>query len=128
MPKTRFAAQAGDVVLSRAADGGAVELLRRMADHSVYVTTCVDLTAERARLLTAAAGGQVYTFDGDIAYASGEYVAIHAASEGIKRVCVPLRARLKDLFTGETLPGNETYADIAMKFGETRILRIEPME
>ena len=124
----RFDAQAGDVVLSRAADGGAVELLRRMADYSVYVTARADLTAERARQLTAAAGGQVYTFDGDIAYASGEYVAIHAASEGIKRVCVPLRAKLTDVFTGETLPGNETYVDIAMKFVETRILRIEPMK
>ena len=125
---TCFVSQAGDVILSRAADGGAVELLRRMADHSVYVTTAVDLTADRARMLTAAAGGQVYTFEGDVAYASGEYVAIHAASEGIKRVCVPLRAKLTDLFTGETLPGNETYVDIAMKFGETRILRIEPMK
>ena len=31
------------------------------------------------------------------------------------------------LSAGEALPGNETFVDIDMKMGETRMLRIEPM-
>ena len=126
--KIRLQPKPGDVVLAQAEDGGAVELLRREADYSVYVTTSVDVTGECAKTLAGAAGGQVYTYSGDVAYASKKYVAIHAASDGIKRIAVPMRAHLVDLFTGETLPGNETYVDVRMKFGETRILRIEPMK
>ncbi|MBR4443112.1 MAG: beta-galactosidase [Clostridia bacterium] len=125
--RLRLVAQPGDVVLSCAEDGGAVELIRRDADCSIYVTTAVDITADCARMLTAAAGGQIYTFDGDVAYASGKYVAVHAASDGVKRIAVPLRAVLRDVFTGEALPGNETFVDVEMKLGETRMLCIEPM-
>ena len=53
---------------------------------------------------------------------------LSAASDGVKRIAVPMRATLTDVFTGETMPGNETYVDIDMKFGETSILRIEPMK
>ena len=126
--RTRLLPRPGDVALSTAPDGGVVELIRREADYSLYVTTSVDIPGDRARLLTAAAGGQVYTFGGDVAYASGKYVALHAASDGVKRIAVPMRATLTDVFTGETMPGNETYVDIDMKFGETSILRIEPMK
>ena len=123
----RLVTAPGDIVLANAPDGGAVELLRRHGDYSVYVTTAVNMTGERVRLLTAAAGGQVYTFEGDTIYASDRFVAIHAASDGVKRVALPLRAVLRDAFTGEALKGNETFVDILMRAGQTRLLRVEPM-
>ena len=122
----RLSERPGDVVFSSTADGTPAEILRRYYDYSIYLAI-KPLTTERMRILTAAAGGQVYSFDGDVVYASSKYVAIHAATDGVKRIAVPLRARFVDLFTGETLPGNETFVDINMQFGETRILRIEPI-
>ena len=57
-------------------------------------------------------------------YASERYVAVHAAEDGVKRICVPYKAELVNAFTGETLPGNESFADIVMKKGETLLLEV----
>lgn len=123
--KTRLSALPGDVIMDRAADGGVTALLRRARDYSVCVTTAVLPETDTLRSLTAAAGGQIYTYEGDIAYASDRFVAIHAASAGIKRIHLNRKARLRNVFTGELLPGNETFIDVSMAFGETLILKIE---
>ena len=65
-----------------------------------------------------------FSFDGDPVAANSCYVSIHAASDGVKRVYIPRKGKLKDAFTGEILPGNETHTDMLMKFGETRVFEI----
>ena len=124
VPTMRYLPERGDIVMSTAADGRATALLRRTADYSVYVDTAISLPAARIRLLTCAAAGHVYNLSGDVVYASDKYIAIHAASDGIKRILYPYKAKLEDVFTGEILPGNETFVDVEMKLGETRMLRI----
>jgi len=124
----RFIPGPQDVVLERAADGGATTLVRCTADCTVFVTNRLAPETDMLRRLVCAAGGQVYCFDGDVVYASEKYVAIHAAKDGIKRISVPCKARLADAFTGETLPGNETFADVSMKTGETLLLEIQRYE
>jgi len=124
-PAVRYKAEEGDVVLRRSCDGGAAALLRSNSECSVYVTAEPALSADILRKLICAAAGQVYSFDGDIVYASGDYISLHAAHDGVKRICYPFRAKLHDVFTGETLPGNECFAETVMKKGETLLLRIE---
>ena len=75
-----------------------------------------------------AAGGQLYTCEGDVAYASGTHIAVHAASEGVKRIHVPGKGRLVNALTGEALPGNESFVDVRMARGETLLLRIEAID
>lgn len=114
----------GDALVTTDAAGKNVTVLRRHAEYSVYCTAERTPAPDLIRRLILAAGGQVYNFDGDCVYASEKYLAVHAASDGIKRLCVPCKAALTDVFTGETLPGNESFVDVAMKKGETRILEI----
>ncbi len=125
VPVVRFETRPGDVVMETAPDGGAVEVLRRSEDYNVFVSTAVTIPAAKLRELTYAAGGAVYTPDGDCAYASRRFLAIHAASEGIKRLLCPEKVTLTDVFTGEVLPGNECFVDVKLNFGETRLVEIK---
>ena len=114
----------GDAQTAADAAGRTVSILRRTPDYSVFCTAERTPSADLLRRLILAAGGQIYTFGGDAVYASGKYVAVHAASDGVKRICVPYKAELRDVFTEKTLPGNESFADVEMKKGETLLLEI----
>ena len=115
----------GDAQIMTDAAGRTTALLRRHADYSVYCTAERAPSSDLLRRLILAAGGQIYVFGGEAVYASEKYVAVHAASDGIKRICVPCRATLTDVFTGEILPGNESFADVEMKKGQTLLLEIK---
>ena len=112
----------GDAQIVTDAAGRTVSVLRRHADYSVYCTAERIPETDLLRRLILASGGQIYTFGGDAVYASGKYLAVHAASDGIKRICVPYKAELTDAFTGKIRPGNESFVDVAMKKGETLLL------
>ena len=124
LPILRFETRPGDVILATAEEGGAVEMLRRAPDFSVYAATAITLSSDKLRRLVCAAGGQVYNFQGDAVYASEKYVGLHAAEAGIRRLCFNRMVQLVDVFTGEELPGCQCHVDIKMDFGETRLLEI----
>ncbi len=124
VPVIRYMPENSDIVMNTALDGRASAVLRCTPEYSVYADISLAPSSGLLRTLICAAGGQVYTFNSDIAYASDKFIGIHAASDGIKRICYPYRARLEDVFTGEILPGNETFVDVRMKTGETLLLAI----
>ena len=126
-PVIRWTAAPGDVILE-ADELGPRSLLRRGADYSVHVDAAAFPPAPRIRELLDAAGGQLYTCEGDVAYASGTHIAVHAASEGVKRIHVPGKGRLVNALTGEALPGNESFVDVRMARGETLLMRIEAID
>ena len=128
VPVMRYVPAGQDIVLQTAENGGAAALIRCTADCTVFVTTGLAPSADILRRLVCAAGGQVYCFDGDVIHASDKYIAIHASSDGIKRITLPFKARLTDAFTGETLPGSETFIDVSMKTGETLLMNIQKTE
>ena len=78
--------------------------------------------ALREALLTA--GAHVYAYTDDIIYAYGSMVAIHAASDGEKRLYLPHKGALEDVFTGERPEPCDHFTDFSMKKGETRVFRI----
>ncbi|MCQ2445578.1 MAG: beta-galactosidase [Clostridia bacterium] len=125
--KMRLEALPGDVIFDRAPDGESVSLLRRFRDYSVFVSTAILPDTAFIRRLTAGAAGRVYSYDNDVVYASEKFVAVHAASNGIKRINVNRKVRFVNAFTGEILPANECYADVKMAFGETLLLRLEDL-
>ena len=128
VPVMRYVPAAQDIVLETAEDGGAVSLIRCTPEYSIFVSNALAPSAELLRRLVCAAGGQVYCFDGDVIHASETHIAIHASSDGIKRINLPFKARLADAFTGEVLPGNETFIDVSMKTGETLVMEIQRTE
>ncbi|MBQ2955986.1 MAG: beta-galactosidase [Clostridia bacterium] len=124
-PVIRYEPDFSDLILSTGADGHPTSVLRCMQDYTVYSSTALVPGLSLLHKLISAAAGQVYCFDGDVVHASETHIAIHAASDGIKRINLPFKARLADAFTGEVFPGNETFIDVSMKTGETLMMNIE---
>ncbi len=122
-----FVRQPGDALVTSDAAGNVTALLRQhpVENYSVYCTAERVPSADSLRRLILAAAGQVYVFGGDVVYASERYIAVHAAADGVKRICVPYKANLVDVFTGETLPGNESFVDVVMAKGETLLLEVQ---
>jgi len=82
------------------------------------------VTAAQLREAFLLAGAHIYNFTEDIIYAAGDIVAIHAASDGIKRITLPVKGELCEVFTGERPRMTDFYADMTMEKGETRIFRV----
>ena len=74
------------------------------------------------------AGAHLYTRKGDVIYAGGNFVALHARSAGEKRIQLPLPVReMRDAETGERMRlYRNVYTDFSMREYETRLFMIEP--
>jgi len=83
-----------------------------------------DPSAESLRKAFLMAGTHIYTYKNDIIYAFGNLVAIHASSDGEKRIYLPELQHLKDAYSGESLIPCEHFTDFSMKKGETRVFEI----
>jgi len=122
-PDVRFSTIPGDVVFGKD-EKGVKALLRRKESYSIYADLAIAPSPERFSELLNAAGGQIYSDTGDVIYADERRVVIHAASEGVKRIHIPGKGKLKNALTGEVLPGNESFAELKMELGDTCILNI----
>ena len=97
--------------------------VRVHADYQEYRFDAAPTPAVlREAFLTA--GAHIYAFTDDIIYAFGTMVAIHAATDGEKRIYLPRRAALEDAFTGERPEPCEHFTDFSMKKGETRVFTV----
>lgn len=96
-------------------------------DYREIVSVLPCLSSDLMREIAMLAGAHVYTRKGDVIYAGGNYVAIHARTAGEKRICLPTCvSALVDTETGERpFLFNGIYTDIEMKEFETRIFKIE---
>lgn len=112
------------LVLARLTDGRPGLVLRRNTDCQIAWSLPLLLRPERLRELALLSAAHIYSFDGDVVYANSRFVSVHAASEGVKRVYLPRKGSLQDAFTGEHLPGCDTFTDFPMAFGETRLFRV----
>ena len=70
-------------------------------------------------------GAHIYAFTNDIIYAYGRMVAIHAVSDGEKRIFLPEKSNIEDAYTGEKMIPCDYFFDFAMKKGETRVFITE---
>ena len=91
------------------------------------VSVVPSLPSALLREIASVTGVHVYTQKGDVIYAGGNYVAIHAVSAGEKRIHLPRRVRaLIDTDTGEeAFLFENTYTDFEMEQFETRIFKVE---
>ena len=70
-------------------------------------------------------GAHIYNFTDDIIYAYGKAVAIHAASDGEKRIFLPEKSTVTDAYSGEHMQLCDYFFDFSMKKGETRVFVTE---
>lgn len=90
------------------------------------VSVVPSLPSDLLREIASVTGVHIYTNRGDVIYAGGNYVALHAVSAGEKRIHFPHRIRaLVDTDTGEEMFLFEgTYTDFEMEQYETRVFKV----
>lgn len=124
LPDVTIEPAPGDVVMARLEDGRPGVVMHREPEYQVFWSLAPCVPAALLREMIALSGGHIYNYSGEIVAADTRYIAVHAASDGAKRIYVPGKGALKDAFTDEVLEGNETYTELRMHFGETRMLEI----
>ncbi len=124
LPNITIRPEEDDIVLANTEDGRPCAVLRREDTHQVLWSIAPCVPADMLREVILLSRGHVFNYTGEIISANNRYVAIHSSSEGVKRLFLPRKGALKDVFTGEILEGNETYTDIRMAFGETRMFEM----
>ena len=99
------------------------EMGRYTARHQMEMLDYIYDHFDEFRLLLS--GAHIYTYDHDGINAGGDFVCLHACSDGVKRVWFPAISRAFDERTGERIPGTELWCELRMKKGESRLLRLE---
>ena len=82
-------------------------------------------TSQALREAFLTSGAHIYNFTDDIIYAYGKMVAIHAASDGEKRIFLPEKSIVTDAYSGEKMQPCDYFFDFTMKKGETRVFVTE---
>ena len=93
--------------------------------RSVYIGAKV-LNPSIIRAVARAAGVHIYLDTDDVLYANDRFVAVQAAKEDTKRICLPRTVQqITDAYTNEVLAGNTDEFEIKISNGETRMFRLQ---
>jgi hypothetical protein len=112
-PVARYADDAGVALATKDVRGA----------HVAYCAS-VNVPADLLRNIARAAGVHVYIASGDSVYTDGQYLAVHAASDGEKTVTLPEARRIVDVRSGEVLARHADRVKRTMKLGETLFLEL----
>ena len=112
-----------DETLATWPDGSAAVALRQTADGWSLFVGPPGLTSPLLRLAARQAGVHLFTQTDCNVYANGPYLVLHAAQDGPLEIDTGRRDGIVDVLTGERL-GSGPQATVALKKGDTRILRI----
>ena len=123
MPQVSVSPEHGDIVLAALDNGMPGIIMRRYGNHQIIWSVAPEVPGSFFREMLVLSGGHVWAYTDDCIAADDRFVCIHAASAGVKRLYLPGKGTLSDAFTGRMQPGNETYVDFEMGFGETRMFR-----
>ena len=100
-------------------------VLHRAKDHQILWSVAPEVPYTMVREIMILSGVHLYMHSEDNVYAGGNYVTVHACSDGVKRVWLPSVGKAYDVFTGERVMGTELFVEMRMKLGESRMLRLE---
>lgn len=124
-PKVTLVAGAGDVVLASDGAGKPVAVLHRARDYQTVWSVVPEMPAEMVRDILLLSRAHIYCHGRENIYAGGDLLTIHACSDGIKRIFLPSMGKAFDVFTGARIPGTELWVEMAMRKGESRMMRLE---
>ena len=72
------------------------------------------------------AGAHVYLDTGDVVFSGRGYLTVHASNQGVKRIRLPRRCNVREIFGAVADRKDVTEFDEKMEFGETRVYFLEP--
>jgi hypothetical protein len=91
---------------------------------SVYCSVPV-LPPAVIRNMAREAGAHIYCDNDDFVAANDWMLCVCAASDGPRTIRLPRKAKVVDALTGETVKRRAASFEIDMKYGETRVWRLE---
>ncbi len=86
---------------------------------SVYTALCT-IDPSLLRQLARKAGAFLYHDGDDVFFGGGNIIALHASSDGEKKIALPHKSDLYDLFAQELVAENASSITLTMRKGETR--------
>lgn len=93
--------------------------LQRDGWRSVYIAS-PGAPVELLRRIAQDAGVWLYNESGDVVMGGGNFLGIHAVSDGQKKLRLPQSVAVTDVMTGRSLETGD-HLDFPMKLGETRL-------
>ncbi len=114
-------------VVGRLADAERPGLVVKKLDGwtSVY-SAAMELPSALVRNIAREAGVHIWLETDDALYADGQFVGVHAATEGDKVLRLPAVCRAFDVVSGRAVPVDGQTVTLSMKRAETVLLRLEP--
>ncbi|HWL52205.1 MAG TPA: hypothetical protein VNQ90_07210 [Chthoniobacteraceae bacterium] len=102
--------------------------MRRFPEWTSVYTAFCDMNPVILRALARAAGCHLYLESGDPFFASENFVAIHASTDGVKRLTLPVASGVSDVFSRSMVAKKARELSLTMKRGETRMLYLGEVE
>lgn len=111
-------------VLGNDAVGRAFFAMRRFPQWTSIYTAFCEIEPWLVREMAKLADCHIWVDSDDVVFAAKNYVAVHAASDGEKRIKLPERASVLDVYQGRLLHEEAEEIKISMNKGETRLFYI----
>lgn len=92
-------------------------------DHVAALSGWPCLPADRLRELARLAGVHLYCHTGDVVYASQDYITLHAATSGSKRIYFPSPCDAEWILGKGPVIRQAAFVDVTLKKGETILLK-----
>lgn len=83
------------------------------------------ICAETMRNIATGAGCHIYSDSGDVLFANRNYVTFHASSSGTKTIKLPKKCKVTEVYENKCYCENSDKIVFEIKFGETKMFRIE---
>lgn len=107
-----------------AAERAAIERLSALGKKVLHISK--PISTDTLRQLLSDAGAHVYLDTGDVVFAGRGYVVVHAATPGVKRIKLPGRCDVAEIFGAAKDCCGVTEFENNFKFGQTRVYSIKP--
>lgn len=113
-------------VHARLASNGKPALVSKERDGwTCYYSSVIDLPPAVMRNLARQAGVHLWADSDDALYADGNYVSLHAATDGAKTIYLPASASLRRVVTGQKVTVEGKTVTVDLKRAETVLLELD---
>jgi hypothetical protein len=122
-----YADDSGAQVLGRLVGSARPGLVTKKMDGwtSIY-SAAMTLPPSLMRRIAREAGVHIWLETDDALYTDGQFLGLHAATDGPKRILLPSRCTASNAMTGKDMPVDDRTVAVTMKRAETLLMSLIP--
>lgn len=127
LPSLKFAEEEDGYIITRFSKSRKPAILCKKKDgYTSFYSLTLALHPDLYRYIAMLSGVHIYTRKGDCIYAGGEYIGLHAVTEGCKKISLPERGfKATNALTGEPMEVRDMFVEANMKEFETIVIHVE---